>query len=215
MWGENRKKKAKDLQAFCIRVHIPEKKYSTPLAEDKGSLLGLPTMSSERSYPHIAAGDHKAYMEYALSRAQLSPQKQTNFGVGALVVDADKNSILATGYSQELEEKAHAEHCCFMKIAKEHNVCEEELGAVLPANTVLYTTMEPCNKRSVGHMTCVDRILRYGNGIKIVYVGILEPEKFVGVNVGRKRLVEAGIGFELLEGLEKNILEVSTAGHID
>lgn len=172
-------------------------------------------MSPESSHPQIATGDHKAYMEYALSRAQLSPQKQTNFCVGAVVVDADKNTILATGYSQELEEKAHAEHCCFMKIAKQHNVREDDLSSVLPANVVLYTTMEPCNKRSAAWMTCVDRILRHGKGIKVVYVGILEPEKFVGVNVGRKRLEDAGIRFELLEGLEKQILEVSTAGHVD
>ena len=152
-------------------------------------------------------------MEYALSWAKLSPPKPTNFCVGALVVDADKNSILATGYTLELEGNTHAEQCCFMKLAKEHGVREEDLGAVLPANTVLYTTMEPCNKRSAGNMTCVERILRYGNGIKIVYAGILEPEKFVGENVGRKRLMEAGVKIEIVEGLEKEILEAATAGH--
>jgi pyrimidine deaminase RibD-like protein len=170
-------------------------------------------MSSEPSHPQIEAGDHSGYIEYALSLARQSPPKPTNFRVGAVLVDADKNTILATGYTLELEGNTHAEQCCFMKMAKNHNTSEEQLGGVLPENTVLYTTMEPCNKRLSGNLTCVERILRLGNAIKIVYVGVKEPEKFVGENVGRKRLADGGIEVTLVDGLEESILEVATAGH--
>ena len=177
-------------------------------------------MASEPSHPTIAAGDHKGYMEYALEQARLSPPAPTKFCVGAVLVDADKNEILSTGYSMELPGNApadpgntHAEQCCFIKVAQKHNLSEERLGEVLPKNTVLYTTMEPCNKRLSGNRTCVERILRLNGAIKVVYVGIKEPEIFIGENVGRKRLEDAGVVVTFVEGMQDRILEVSTAGH--
>jgi pyrimidine deaminase RibD-like protein len=165
------------------------------------------------AHPVIQAGDHKAYLEYALSQAEKSPPKPTNFRVGALVLDVDTNTILATGYTLELEGNTHAEQCCFLKLAKEHNVTEDQLGPLLPKNSVLYTTMEPCNKRLSGNLPCTERILNLKGAIKTVYVGVLEPEKFVGQNEGRKKLEDAGIKVELVGGLEDRILAVATAGH--
>lgn len=162
----------------------------------------------------IPPNDHKAYMQYALSLAQESPPKPTNYRVGALVLDANTNQILATGYTLEIEGNTHAEQCCLIKLAKKYNVSEEQLGQVLPENTVLYTTVEPCGKRLSGNLPCVERILRLGNGIKAVYVGVKEPEKFVGENTGRMKLELAGIKVVLVEGLEKEILDVATAGHV-
>ena len=170
--------------------------------------------------PTIAAGDHKRYMEYALDQARLSPPASTKFCVGAVLVDADKNQILSTGYSLELPMdslgnpgSAHAEQCCFIKVAQKHSLPEERIGEVLPQNTVLYTTMEPCNKRLSGNRTCVERILRLNGAINVVYVGIKEPEVFVSENVGRKRLEDAGVAVRIVEGMQDRILKVSTAGH--
>jgi pyrimidine deaminase RibD-like protein len=82
-------------------------------------------MASEQSHPAIAAGDHKAFMEYALEQARHSPPAPTKFCVGAVLVDADKNEILSTGWSLELPdnnpadlERTHAEQCCFIKVAQ-------------------------------------------------------------------------------------------------
>ena len=154
-------------------------------------------------------------MEYALEQAQKSPPAPNKFCVRAVLLDAGTNTIIATGYSLELPGNTHAEQTCFMKVAEQHNIPEEKIGEKLPENTVLYTTMEPCNKRLSGNLSCVDRILRLGNAIKTVYVGIKEPEKFVGENSGRARLENAGIKVEHVkdEGMEKRILETSTAGH--
>lgn len=180
-------------------------------------------MASESSLPTIAAGDHQGYMEFALKQASLSPPEPNNFCVGAVLVDADANTIISTGYSLELPRNSlgdpgttHAEQCCFIKVAQKHNLPEERIGEVLPADTVLYTTMEPCNKRLSGNRTCVDRILRLNGAIKVVYVGIKEPEVFVAQEhgtTGRKKLEDAGVGVRFVEGLEDRILEVSTAGH--
>jgi pyrimidine deaminase RibD-like protein len=73
--------------------------------------------------------------------------------------------------------------------------------------------VEPCFKRLSGNLPCVERILRLGNAIETVYVGVKEPEKFVGENTGRKQLEDAGIKVVLVEGMEKEILKVATAGH--
>jgi len=168
--------------------------------------------SSKISHPQ--AGDHLNYMRYALQLARKSPPKPTNYRVGALLVDNTTNEILATGYTLECEGNTHAEQCCFIKLARDHNVLEENLQDVLPEKAILYTTVEPCGKRLSGNIPCVERILRLGRGIKTVYVGVTEPEKFVGENTGRKKLEAAGIEVVLVQGLEKEILEVATAGHI-
>ncbi|EAW21801.1 putative DRAP deaminase [Aspergillus fischeri NRRL 181] len=159
-------------------------------------------------------------MQYALEKARLSPPAPTKFCVGAVLVDADKNEILSTGYSMELPGdrpadpgNTHAEQCCFIKVAERHNIPEDRLGEVLPKNTVLYTTMEPCNERLSGNRTCVDRILSLKGAVKVVYVGIKEPETFIGQNLGRKKLEDGGVIVEHVEGMEQQILEVSMAGH--
>lgn len=159
-------------------------------------------------------------MEFALEQARLSPPAPTKFCVGAILVDADEGKILSTGYSLELPGdipddpgSTHAEQCCLIKVAKEHDLPEWRIGEVLPTNTVLYTTMEPCNKRLSGNRTCVERILRLNGAIKIVYVGIREPETFIGENDGKKRLEDANVVVEFVEGMSDRILQVSTAGH--
>ncbi|KAE9373467.1 cytidine deaminase-like protein [Stipitochalara longipes BDJ] len=156
---------------------------------------------------------HLNYLQQALALAQKSPPKPTNYRVGALLVNAKTKSVLASGYTLECEGNTHAEQCCFIKLAEAHKVPEESLEKVLPAETVLYTTVEPCFKRLSGNLSCVERILRLGKAIKTVYVGVKEPEKFVGENTGRKQLENAGIKVVLVEGMENEILEVATAGH--
>ncbi|KAK4234742.1 Fructosamine kinase-domain-containing protein [Achaetomium macrosporum] len=152
------------------------------------------------SHPLIAPGDHKAYMKYAVEQARLSPPSPSKFCVGAVLVDADKNEILATGYSEELPRdrpgdpgSTHAEHCCFIKVADRYGIHDFDIAKVLPPNTVLYTTMEPCNERLSGNRTCVERILGLNGAIKVVYVGIGEPDTFVKLNEGIKRLEDAGV----------------------
>ncbi|KAF7909494.1 uncharacterized protein EAF01_003212 [Botrytis porri] len=161
--------------------------------------------------------DHITYLRQALDLARLSPPKPTNFCVGAVLLNASTDTVIATGYTLECPGNTHAEQCCFIKLSQAHNIPEERLAEVLPENTILYTTMEPCSKRLSGNVSCLDRILKLGEagkGIRTVVVGVKEPEKFVGENEGRRRLEEAGVEVLLVEGLEEEILKVATAGHI-
>lgn len=161
----------------------------------------------------IKPNDHRAYMEFALSLARKSPPKPTNYRVGAVVVDQSSNAVLAHGYTLELEGNTHAEQCCLIKLAEAHGVPEERLAQVLPKTLALYTTVEPCSKRLSGNLPCAERILRLAEVIKTVYVGVMEPKKFVADNTGREALEKAGIQFVHVEGLEDEILKVAKAGH--
>ncbi|KAF2787098.1 cytidine deaminase-like protein [Melanomma pulvis-pyrius CBS 109.77] len=168
--------------------------------------------------PPIDPSDHATYMRLALDQAQESPPKPSNYRVGALIVDGNTGAILNRGYTLELEGNTHAEQCCLSKYASAHAVLEEQVGEMLPANTVLYTTMEPCNLRLSGNLPCVDRIIRTKGEdgkprIRKVYIGVKEPEKFVGDNQGRKKLEENGIEVVHVTGFEEDILRVATAGH--
>jgi pyrimidine deaminase RibD-like protein len=153
-------------------------------------------------------------MRQALNLARKSPPKPTNYRVGALLVNPKTNTILATGYTLECPGNTHAEQSCFIKLAAELNVSEDALTNTLTEEMVLYTTVEPCFKRLSGNIPCVERVLGLKNLIKTVFVGVQEPEKFVGQNTGRKTLEDAGIEVILVEGMEKEILEVATAGHV-
>ncbi|KAK8044603.1 Bifunctional protein RIB2 [Apiospora rasikravindrae] len=166
---------------------------------------------------NIPAGDHEAYLRHALSLAQKSPPKPSNYRVGAVLVNAATNEVLSTGYTLELPGNTHAEQCCFEKLAQQHSLDSDagvDLADVLPDDVALYTTMEPCSFRLSGNLPCVDRILKIGAAkIRTVYVGVYEPEKFVSENSGRQKLQDAGIKYVHVPGLEKDILEVATAGH--
>ncbi|KAI1620012.1 DRAP deaminase [Exophiala viscosa] len=176
-------------------------------------------MDTASSHSTIARDDHKAFMEYALEQACLSPPAPTKFNVGAVLVNGDTGKILSTGYTSELLSELpsdggtiHAEHCCIIKVAESHDIPEQKVGDVLPTNTVLYTTMEPCNERLSGSRSCVDRLLELKDSIRVVYFGISEPGILVLSDDGRKRLEDAGIEVRQMDSMQEQILAVTTGG---
>lgn len=167
--------------------------------------------------PFISPLDHTSYMRLAISLAEKSTPKSTNFRVGAVLVDETTNQILSTGYTLELPGNTHAEQCCLDKFGQLMGVLDAGLGPILPAGAVLYTTMEPCDRRASGNVPCTERILQtktgQAGGIKTVYLGVTEPKKFVGDNTGQTKLEAADIKCVHVPGLEDLILTVATAGH--
>lgn len=175
-------------------------------------LLRLPAVSQVASH----------YMRIALDEARKSPPKPTNYCVGALLLRAATETtpleILATGYTLECEGNTHAEQCCFIKLAASRNCSVEDLGSHIDGDVMLYTTMEPCNQRSVGNLPCVDRILALKTAegkqvITTVVCGVIEPSDLVATNTGKARLEAAGIQVGVLGGMEEEILSVAKAGH--
>lgn len=174
--------------------------------------------------------NHTTYIRQCLSLAEKSPPRPTNFRVGAILLsrsDTDPTGaddrILSTGYTMELAGNTHAEQCCLSNFAAVHNVPDTEVSSVLPVETgrklIMYVTMEPCGKRLSGNAPCAERITgtREGGkeGIHKVYFGVKEPETFVGESVGCAMLSGAGVEWEHVSGLEREILSVAMAGHED
>lgn len=158
--------------------------------------------------------DHVAAMRHAMSLATKSPPKPTNFRVGAVLVRLDDSSITTDGFTLECPGNTHAEESCFIKLAEQNSTSEERLAETMNTPHALYTTMEPCFKRLSGKLPCVERVLRQKSWITKVYVGVEEPETFVGQNTGRRALESAGIEVNLVPGLETEILQIATAGHL-
>lgn len=180
---------------------------------------------------------HTKNLQTCLSLARNSPPKPTNFRVGAILLlrpttkDPEQESeseqtILSTGYTLELPGNTHAEQCALTKYATSHSLPEESVGEILPPpdstgkEVVLYVTMEPCGKRLSGNLPCVQRIIQTrgageGKGIRKVYFGVKEPGTFVGESEGCRRLTEAGIEWEVVTGLEEEILRVAKEGHVE
>ncbi|PGH08728.1 hypothetical protein AJ79_05919 [Helicocarpus griseus UAMH5409] len=200
--------------------------------------MTTPSTISPHPSPTNTPSTHLHYLRACLSLASQSPPKPTNFRVGAILLSRNPSSpsetttytdqFLSTGYTLELPGNTHAEQCALSKYTAAHNVLEDKIGEVLPppdtpstAQVIMYVTMEPCGKRLSGNAPCVQRIIqtRNGNGgrrragIDKVYFGVKEPGTFVGESVGCKMLSEAGVEWEVVEGLEEEILGVAMAGH--
>jgi pyrimidine deaminase RibD-like protein len=183
---------------------------------------------------------HLNYLQQCLSLAQKSSPKPSNFRVGAiLVLRRDTSTItiddkvLSTGFTLELPGNTHAEQCCLSKFATAHHITEDCIGDVLAIESqrddtsaeeqkvLLYVTMEPCGRRLSGNVPCAQRIIQtkgsatsgMTRGIEKVYFGVKEPGTFVGESQGCKMLSQAGVLWEHIPGLEKEILDVATAGH--
>ncbi|KAL7924639.1 cytidine deaminase-like protein [Trichoderma austrokoningii] len=160
-----------------------------------------------------ASQDRTTAMQHALDLAKKSPPQPTNFRVGAILMRLEDGHITAEGYTLELPGNTHAEECCLLKLAEEHSTTEEDLSTAIKSPHALYTTVEPCFKRLSGKLPCVERILRQKSWIKKVYVGVLEPETFVGKNPGRQLLEDGGVEVHYIPGFEEEILAVAAAGH--
>lgn len=178
-------------------------------------------MADNEQERQISPNDHLAFLKLALALARRSPPKPTNYRVGALLVDGPTGAILSSGYTLELPGNTHAEQCCISKFAIAHTVDRElEIGNVLPAETVLYTTMEPCGRRLSGQMSCVDRIISVKKsagegkqGIGLVVYGVSEPKDFVDNEDAITRLEGAGVKCLHVTGLEEQIIAIAKEGH--
>ncbi|PHH55645.1 Bifunctional protein RIB2 [Ceratocystis fimbriata CBS 114723] len=178
---------------------------------------------------------HVVFMKLALAEACKSPPKESNFRVGAVIVNMDTNAVVATGYTLEMSGNTHAEESALKKLAAMHNTTEAGLCSVRDltqterahppsgsghgpgpehaARYAIYTTMEPCSLRLSGNTPCTDRLVDQREWLRCVYYGVGEPDTFVQQNTGKSKLRAAGIDVVHVPGLEEEIITVAKAGH--
>jgi pyrimidine deaminase RibD-like protein len=126
-----------------------------------------------------AANDHD-WLRLACDLAKLCPPSETAFSVGAVVVAADGEEI-ARGYSRESDPSVHAEESALGKIAP---------GDPRLAGATIYSSLEPCSKRSSRPRTCTRLIL--DSGVRRVVMAWREPLLFVDCH-GAEELEAAGV----------------------
>ena len=134
-----------------------------------------------------------------LHAIQLSKQcipVQSAFSVGAVVFDAEGN-LVSTGYSREEGVRSHAEEVALNRAHKK---------GINVEGGVIYSSMEPCGKRSSSHKTCTERIIESGI-IKVVFA-LHEPHIFVyPENIDR--FSKAGIQLVHIPELETDVIEIN------
>ncbi|KAF9206111.1 hypothetical protein BGZ49_002989 [Haplosporangium sp. Z 27] len=170
-------------------------------------------------------------MKLAIEQANLSTPVPSGYCVGAVLVqethlDPDEDPpletrfrVAATGYSRELPGNTHAEECCLLKIAKTQaekteaniSICNSIDGG--PASSreskhrkewIIYSTMEPCSERLSGKRSCSDQLIE--SGVRKVYVGVREPDRFVKTVVGVEKMIQQGIEVVHIPGFEEECL---------
>ncbi|MBO0851969.1 MAG: dCMP deaminase [Pseudonocardia sp.] len=120
-------------------------------------------------------------MSVALELARRCPPSRSAYSVGAVLVGADGRE-LASGYSRDTDELVHAEESALAKLA----------GGDGPGPGVtLYSTLEPCSRRSSRPRPCARLIIDAGIGR--VVLAWREPALFVAEPGGVELLESAGV----------------------
>ncbi|MFB6724825.1 deaminase [Kribbella sp. NPDC056345] len=133
--------------------------------------------------PDRAAADRR-WLEEAIELSKLCPPSPTAFSVGSIIVSAD-GEVIATGYSREGDPHDHAEETALAKVKGDHRL----------ASSTIYSSLEPCSKRSSHPQTCTQLIL--AAGIPRVVFAWREPNIFVDCE-----------GAELLSAAGREVVEI-------
>lgn len=115
--------------------------------------------------PEPSEADRR-WLEQAIELSQQCPPSKTAFSVGAIIVSAD-GDVIATGYSREGDPHDHAEETALTKVSGDPRL----------SSATIYSSLEPCSKRSSHPLTCTQLIL--AAGIPRVVLAWREPSVFV------------------------------------
>lgn len=124
--------------------------------------------------------DDAGWLAEAVRLAAEAPPSKDAFSVGAVVVSGGRR--IGRGYSRQTAPHDHAEEVALRQAAGEWS------GEL---TVTVYTSMEPCGRRSSRPLTCAELIIR--SGIQRVVYAMAEPDTFVvpeGVDILRRAGVE-------------------------
>ncbi len=120
-------------------------------------------------------------MRRAITLAHRCPPVPGAYSVGAVLVDAAGVEI-AHGFSREADPTGHAEESALGKLAA---------GDPRLPTATLYSTLEPCSRRTSRPRSCTELILVAA--VPRVVIAWREPALFVPDCVGVELLVRAGV----------------------
>jgi diaminohydroxyphosphoribosylaminopyrimidine deaminase/5-amino-6-(5-phosphoribosylamino)uracil reductase len=116
--------------------------------------------------PEPATSWDRQWLSQAIELSKECPPSRTAFSVGAIIISAD-NDVIATGYSREGDPHDHAEETAIAKAEGDPRL----------ASATIYSSLEPCSKRSSHPLACTQLILN-ASVPRIVFAW-REPDIFV------------------------------------
>lgn len=135
-------------------------------------------------------------MNRAIELSQRCQKVSTHYCVGAVIVTVDGRVF--EGYTGETGEHDHAEEAAVLKA--------DRAGAELRGATI-YSSMEPCSKRSSKPRSCSEIIIE--RGMSRVVFALSEPTHFVSNCQGESMLRRAGIEVVRMPELADRVEEVN------
>jgi diaminohydroxyphosphoribosylaminopyrimidine deaminase / 5-amino-6-(5-phosphoribosylamino)uracil reductase len=146
------------------------------------------------------------WMLEAIEESRRSPMTATAFAVGAIIV-ASSGEELVRAHSRQSDPHDHAEEAAFARLRERVRVRLEESPLV---GATLYSSLEPCSRRSSRPVTCTQLVL--DSGIRRVVIAAREPDLFVDCE-GVEILTAAGV--EVVELEEMAGLVRAVNHHLD
>ncbi|GKQ40330.1 dihydrofolate reductase family protein [Streptomyces sp. A012304] len=144
----------------------------------------------------VASAADRHWLALACELAAACPPSRTAFSVGAVVVAAD-GTELARGHSREAGDPlVHAEESALAKI----DPADPRL-----ATATVYSSLEPCARRSSRPAPCARLILEAG--VRRVVTAWREPDTFVSAADGTGLLTAAGVDVVVLTEYEDRAKE--------
>ena len=144
--------------------------------------------------PDTALADRR-WLKETIELSKKCPPSKTAFSVGAIIVSTD-GEVIATGYSREGDPHDHAEETALAKVEGDPRLL----------SSTIYTSLEPCSKRSSHPLTCTQLIL--AAGIPRVVLAWREPNIFVDCE-GAQLLRAAGCEVIEIPDLAPAVREVN------
>lgn len=136
--------------------------------------------------PDAIAPRDRQWLQRAIDLSKSCPPSATAFSVGAMLV-GDNDQVISTGYSRENDPHDHAEETALAKVSPD----DPRL-----ASATMYSTLEPCTKRSSHPITCTQLIITAR--ISRVVLAWREPTIFVDCE-----------GVELLRAANIDVVEIA------
>jgi riboflavin-specific deaminase-like protein len=161
---------------------------SAPAGSPPSSPPAGPPPSSPPAAPHPApAPVDIPWLRRAIELSRQCPPSQTAYSVGAVIVAAD-GTLLATGFSREVDPYDHAEEVALAKVPPG--------DSRLPMAT-LYSSLEPCGVRSSRPCPCSQLII--AAGLRRVVYAWREPPLLAAGGGGRQLRAAGAIVIEVPE----------------
>lgn len=106
------------------------------------------------------------WLTEAIELSRCCPPSLSAFSVGAIIV-ASSGEIIATGYSRQSDPRDHAEEVA---------LCRASADRAPLADATLYSSLEPCLRRSSRPVPCAELI--WVSGIRRIVIAWREPPVF-------------------------------------